>query len=39
MPVSPYPSCRDPTRYVMFTVICCLLWSGKSRKRSPLSSS
>src|SRR5690242_156425 len=38
MPVSPYPSCREPTRYVMFTVVCGFDLSGKSRTRSPLGS-
>src|SRR5436309_2621505 len=36
IPVSPYPSCRDPTRYVTFTVVVCFDESGKSSSRSPL---
>ena len=31
MPVSPYPSWRDPTRYVTFTVAVCFVRSGNNR--------
>src|SRR5580765_847809 len=36
MPVSPYPSLRDPTRYVMLTVMVGFDGSGNSRNRRPL---
>src|SRR6185369_4613411 len=35
-PDSPYPSCREPTRYTTFTVMVLLPESGNSRMRSPL---
>ena len=35
IPVSPYPSCRDPTMYVTFTVTVGFDWSGKRSTRSP----
>ena len=38
MPVSPYPSCREPTRTVRLTVTLGLETSGTSRTTSPLSS-
>src|SRR5438132_9251268 len=36
MPASPYPSCREPTRTVMLTVIVGREASGKRRTRAPL---
>src|ERR1035437_9564891 len=38
IPVSPYPSFREPTRYVILTVTLGLDASGNSRKCSPLES-
>ena len=38
MPVSPAPSWREPTRYVMFTVTVDCVGSANNSTRSPLSS-
>ena len=36
MPASPYPSCREPTRIVRFTVTVDRDWSGTNNARKPL---